>query len=273
MRSKLFVPGARPDLFDKALASGADALSFDLEDSVPAEGKEAARERLAQFLRSDAARASGKRLIVRVNGLGTPFLTGDIAALADSAAQMVNLPKVEAPEDVQAAVEGTSLPILANIETPRGLRQAAQIAAHPRVLGLQVGLNDLFAPLGIERGERANVHAALWQVRFAAAEAGRFAYDGAWPDLDDSAGFEAEAILARSLGFIGKTCIHPRQVPIANAVFAAPDMLDEARSLLAAAETAAARGHGAFAFRGRMIDRPAIEQARAMLAATGIHRP
>ncbi len=270
MRSKLFVPGARPDLFGKALAGDADAISFDLEDSVPTDGKDAARANLAEFLHSDAARGSAKRLIVRVNALGTPFMADDLAALTGGAAALVNLPKVEAPEEVREVATATTLPLLLTIESPRGLRRAADLAAaHPQVAGLQVGLNDLFAPLGIARADRAHVHAALWQIRLAAGEAAVFAYDGAWPSFGDEAGFRAEAELARSLGYLGKSCIHPRQVPIANAVFEAGDALATARRLLAAAEAAQARGHGAFTFDGRMVDRPDIDRARALIATAG----
>jgi citrate lyase subunit beta/citryl-CoA lyase len=102
-------------------------------------------------------------------------------------------------------------------------------------------------------------------VRVASAAAARFAYDGAWPDFADEAGFQAEAELARSMGYVGKSCIHPRQVPIANSVFDRDDGQAAARRLLDAAETAERDGRGAFALDGRMIDRPAIDQARAQL--------
>lgn len=266
MRSKLFVPGARPELFAKALASEAGAISFDLEDSVPVDGKAAARARLTAFFQSEAAQVSGKTLIVRINALGTPFAHEDLAALPEGTGVVVNLPKAEDPEDVRVVAALTSAPLLVNIETPRGLRRAAEIgSAHPKVIGLQVGLNDLFAPLGIARDNREHVFAALWQVRLAAGESGCFAYDGAWPDLADLTGFQAEAELAFGMGFIGKSCIHPSQIPIANAVFSRVDAVGEARSLLVAAERAAALGHGAFAYQGRMIDRPEIDRARKTL--------
>ena len=273
MRSKLFVPGARPELFAKALFSDADAISYDLEDAVPADGKVAARERLADFLRGDIARASDKRLIVRINALDTPWGRDDLAALVDGAVHLVNLPKAEHPDAVREAAAAIDLPLLVNIESPAGLRRAGEIAAaHPRVAGLQVGLNDLFAPLGIDRSDPRHVHAALWQVRLAAGEAGCFAYDGAWPALDDEAGFRAEAELGHSLGYLGKSCIHPRQVPIANAIFGSGSAVAHAHRLLAAAQAAELRGHGAFAFEGQMIDRPAIDRAKAVVAAAGEQR-
>lgn len=275
MRSKLFVPGARPDFFDKALASEAEALSFDLEDSVPDHGKASARERLVEFLRSDQVAASDKVIIVRINALSTPHARDDLAVLGGLADRLtINLPKVEDADTVRAAAAMTSARLLLNIETPKGLRNASEIAgAHPHVAGLQVGLNDLFASLGCERSQRDAVHSVLWQVRLAAGEAGCFAYDGAWPDLGDEKGFRAEAEHARSLGYHGKSCIHPRQVPIANAIFARDGGVEIAQRLLVAAEAAEREGRGAFLFDGRMIDRPAIEEARATLRAAGRFNP
>lgn len=277
MRSKLFVPAARPDFFAKALAGEADALSFDLEDAVPADGKAAARERLAEFLGSDARAASSKTIIVRVNAPDSPHFTADIAAIAGIGIDLVNLPKIEdaaalsvAADAVLAATRGTPLRLLVNIETPRALAAAASIAAaHPLVAGLQVGLNDLFAMLDADRGHIEHVHAVLWAVRLAAGEAGVFAYDGAWPDVDDPTGFEGEATLARSMGYLGKSCIHPRQIAPANAIFDRDGDLAAARLLLADAAIAARDGHGAFVLDGRMIDAPAIRHARALLAAAG----
>ncbi|KQO00528.1 citryl-CoA lyase [Stenotrophomonas sp. Leaf70] len=279
MRSKLFVPGARPELFDKAMAGAADVLSFDLEDSVPEAGKAAARVQVGLFLsRADVA-ASGRRLIVRCNGTGSAHFAADVAAVALPSVWLLNLPKVESAAQVReaaAALEraeadnGVVRPIglLLNIETPRGLRQAAELAAaHPRVAGLQLGLGDLFAPNGIAR-TAANVHATLFALRMAAAEAGVFACDGAFPDVGDDEGFRTEARMARELGFIGKSCIHPRQVGLANDVFGVSDAaVAEARRIVAAATVAAAQGRGAFLFEGRMIDLPFLRRAEALLAA------
>jgi citrate lyase subunit beta/citryl-CoA lyase len=274
MRSKLFVPCSRPDFFAKALDGDADALSFDLEDSVPADSKQAARDRLIDLLGSDRIRGSTKRVIVRVNAQDTTFFDQDLAALAGLRVDIVNMPKADAPDAVRVVATrmealGLAAGLLVNIETAKGVARAAEIAsAHPRVIGLQAGLNDLFASLGIDRYDARHVHAALWSIRLAAGETSRFAYDGAWPDLGDEAGFRAEAELARSLGLVGKTCIHPRQVAIANAVFGdGPAMLAEARRIVAVAREAQAAGRGAFLLDGRMIDRAIIARAEALLAA------
>ena len=278
MRSKLFVPGARPELFDKALASAADALSFDLEDSVPEAGKQAARANIASFLARADVLASNKLLIVRTNATDSTHFAADLAAMAVPGLWLLNIPKVESAAQVRQVVvaleraeaaNGVTRPIglLQNIETPRGLRLAAELAgAHPRVAGLQLGLGDLFAPNGIARTP-ANVHAVLFAVKMAATEAGVFACDGAWPDVADAEGFRTEAMLAQQLGYIGKSCIHPRQVGQANTIFSVAEAeLDEARRIVAAAQAASDLGRGAFLFEGRMIDVPYLRRAEALLA-------
>ena len=278
LRSKLFLPGSRPELFAKGLASPADALSFDLEDAVPEGAKAIARQRVAEFVQSAAVRAAHKLVIVRVNALGTPHFTDDIRAAVVPGVDLINLPKCESAEEARAAAAAvahveardTAAPIglLVNIESAKGLRLVAQIAgAHPRVRGLQLGLGDLFEPLGIDRRNHSNTRAAMFALRLAAGEAGIYCLDGAFTDLDDEAGYLAEARLARSLGFIGKTCIHPKQVALANAAFAATaEEIEFARRVVVAARDAAAQGRGAFVVDGRMIDAPFLRRAEAILA-------
>lgn len=293
MRSKLFVPGVRPELFGKALAGAADAISIDLEDAVPESRKDEARETVRAFLASDAARRTDKLLIVRVNPLGSPHFEADLRAVLQPGVAMVNLPKAESAADVLAAVAAmervermetrqdltppappSSARLLINIETPQALRRAAEIGAvHPRVAGLQLGLGDLFEPYGIARGEPANVHAVLFALGLAAAEAGVFACDGAFADIRDAEGFSAEARMARGLGFIGKSCIHPSQVALANAVFQPDDEeVARARRVLDGARDAAERGLGAFVLDGRMVDAPFLRRAEAVLAAARLAR-
>ena len=280
MRSKLFVPGVRPELFVKALAGDADALSFDLEDSVPERCKDEARGNVAGFVRSQPLREAAKVIVVRVNALGTSHFEADLLAVACPGVALINIPKVESAEDIRAAVavleraeagNGIDAPIrlLATIETPRGLRLAAEIAsAHPRVAGLQLGLADLFEPHGIDRHDRANLHAALYAMRMAAAEAGVFAWDAAFADLDNAEGFRDQAMMARRLGYVGKSCIHPRQVALANQVFQ-PDaeQIAAARRIVAASREAEARGRGAFVVDGQMIDLPFLKRAEAIVAS------
>ncbi|CAB3700445.1 citryl-CoA lyase [Achromobacter piechaudii] len=278
MRSKLFVPGSRPELFAKALSGPADALSFDLEDAVAPSRKAEAREHLARMLADPQARASGKTLIVRVNALDSGHFYADVQAVVRPGLHLVNLPKAESEADVVAAASaieqaraanGVDEPVglLLNIESPRALRRAASLAAaHPSVAGLQLGLGDLFEPAGINRRQNVAVQQAMFALRMAAAEAGVFAYDSAFANIEDEAGFRAEAELARSLGYLGKSCIHPRQVPLVNAAFRpTDDEIAHARRVVQAASEASDKGVAAFVVDGRMIDGPFLRRAEAIL--------
>lgn len=283
MRSKLFVPGSRPELFAKALTADADALSFDLEDSVVEGRKAQARQSLRVLLQSAEARASDKVLIVRVNAIDSVHFAADVEAVVQPGLALLNLPKVERPEDVVAVAEavdraersngfrpGTdrAVGLLLNIETPRALRLAVQLAgAHPRVAGLQLGLGDLFEPLTIARREPLAVAQAMFALRLAAGEAGVFAYDAAFADIADADGYRAEAALARRLGFLGKSCIHPSQVALANEAFRPSEAeIAHALKVLAAAGVAQASGTGAFVVDGRMVDAPFIARAEQTVA-------
>jgi citrate lyase subunit beta/citryl-CoA lyase len=282
MRSKLFVPASRPELFAKAFASAADALSFDLEDAVAADRKPQARAELRELLRSDpvANKPADKQkvLIVRVNAIDTPYFSADIDAVAQRGIDLINLPKAESVDDVRAAVvaleraeaaNGVSTPIrlLLNIESPKALHLAADLAgAHPRVAGLQLGLGDLFEPLGIARREPAAIQQAMFGLRIAAGVAGVFAYDSAFANIRDEAGFRAEAQLAKSMGFLGKSCIHPSQIALANEVFRpSDDEIAHALRVVEAAREADANGVGAYVVDGKMIDAPFVERARALV--------
>lgn len=278
MRSKLFVPGTRPELFAKALTSAADAICLDLEDAVSEPRKDEARETVRKFLESGEAAASHKTLIVRINAMDTPHFERDVAAVAQAGVHLINLPKPQSPAHARTAAEaieraeranGAHAPIglLLNIETPAALRTAAELAlAHPRVAGLQLGLGDLFEPLGIARREPSAIRQAMFAVRIAAGEAGLYAYDSAFADIRDAEGFRAEAMLARDLGFLGKTCIHPSQIAIANEVFRPTDEeIAHARKVVEAAREADAKGVGAYVVDGKMIDTPFVIRARAIV--------
>ena len=277
MRSKLFVPGSRPELFAKALASEADALSFDLEDAVDESRKDVAREELARFLRGLPAN-TGKVIIVRINGLETKHFERDLEAIVGPGLDMVNLPKPESADDVRACAAVMKkaerkagvepIDILANIESPRALRLAADIArASTRVVGLQVGWGDLIEPLDIDRYNPVVIQQLLLQVRLAAGEAGIWAYDGAYANIKDPEGYRREAESSRRLGYIGKSAIHPTQVPIANDVYRpTDDEIAHSLKVVEAADVAAARGVGAFTVNGKMVDAPFVRRAEAILA-------
>ena len=276
MRSKLFVPASRPELFAKAMAGEADALSFDLEDAVDEAVKDEARQNLARFLRT-LPQNHGKTIIVRVNGLATPHFEADIEAVAGAGVDLVNLPKPEAADDVRECAAAIArhergsregMGILVNIESPRALRFAAELAtASPRVRGLQVGYGDLIEPLNIDRYNPAVIQHVMLAVRVAAGEAGVWAYDGAYANIKDADGYKKEAEMARRLGYLGKSAIHPSQVPLANAVFRPSDAeIAHSLKVIEAAREAARRGVGAFTVDGRMVDAPFIRRAEQILA-------
>jgi citrate lyase subunit beta/citryl-CoA lyase len=276
MRSKLFVPGSRPELFAKAMASEADGLSFDLEDAVDEAMKDEARRSLAKFLRA-LEPGHGKTIIVRVNGLTTPHFEADIDAIAGPNLDLVNLPKPESADDVRACADALAIAerraglepigILANIESPKAYRLAAEIAmASPRVAGLQVGWGDLIEPLDMDRYNPAMIETLLLHIRIAAGEAGVWAYDGAYANIKDPEGYRREAESSRRLGFLGKSAIHPTQVPIANSVFRPSDAeIAHSLKVVEAAREAASRGVGAFTVGGKMVDGPFVRRAEAIL--------
>ena len=277
MRSKLFVPGSRPELFEKAMKSAAEALSFDLEDAVDETRKTEARSEVARFLRALPA-SPGKTIIVRINGLTTPHFHADVEALVGAGVDIVNVPKPESAADIRACADvlkqaerragARPVGILANIETPGALRLAAEIAtASPKVVGLQIGWADLLEPLHIDRYNSAVIESMQLTVRLAAGEAGIWAYDGAYPNIADPDGYRREAEAARRLGYLGKSAIHPSQVPIANAVFQPTAAeIRHALAVMAAAAEAARRGTGAYKVDGKMVDAPFVRRAEAIVA-------
>ncbi|MFW8565878.1 HpcH/HpaI aldolase/citrate lyase family protein [Orrella sp. 11846] len=281
MRSKLFVPGSRPELFVKALAGGADGLSFDLEDAVREERKEQARANLVEFLSSEAVNLTSKSVIVRINPMDTSHFEADLQAMVCQGVDVINLPKAQTVQEIIdvsnkiSAIEATknlpqgSVRLLINIETPLALRVAHELAAaDPRVMGLQVGLGDLFEPFGIDRKQKVAVQQALFQIAMAAHEAGIEAYDGAFANIADREGFEQEAMFAKSLGYQGKSCIHPSQVETVNAVFRPTDEeIAFAQKVVSADEMAEQNSVGAYMVEGRMIDAPFVDRARKILAS------
>jgi citrate lyase subunit beta/citryl-CoA lyase len=278
MRSKLFVPASRPELFAKALSSAADAISFDLEDAVEEGQKGFARQALFDFFETNQTQNT-KAIVVRINAIDTTHYAADLEVVVSSAVQIINLPMVEsatAVRDLSARIGKLETPrrltrpigILVNIESPKGLRQAAELAlADPRVVGLQIGFGDLFGPYGIVSGEPSATQVVRVLVKMAAAEAGIEAYDGAYVDIANPDGFTLDAQAAYRLGFTGKSCIHPSQVGLANAVFRPSEQqIQQALRVVQAAKENLARGVGAFVVDGQLVDGPLITRAERTVA-------
>lgn len=267
MLTWLYVPADRPDRVARAMASAADVMILDLEDAVAAARKEAAREHAARLL---AARPD-RPVQVRVNDVRTPHGRADLAALAALLPETggLRLPKTETPGQVREAADrapGTALHLL--LESAAGVERAYELAtAHPAVASVGLGEADLKADLGVT-GD-AGLAWARSRVVVAARAAGLPPpVQSVHPDVRDRDGLAASCRLGRSLGFRGRTAIHPAQLPvIADAYRPSREEVAAARRVVAALEEAAAAGSGAVALAdGRFVDLAVVRQAERVLA-------
>lgn len=276
MRSKLFVPASKPAFFSKALVSAADAICFDLEDSVLPAQKALARSELRKFLGSGIH--TRKTIAVRVNHVRSADFARDLFVAISPGVSFLTLPKVDDPAEIREATEAMlilererkikrPISILVTIETARGLRLAESIAAADiRVAGLQLGLADLFEPLGIRQDDVSAAHQVRFKLRLAAGEAGVPCFDSAFSNFKDERGFIREAEMARNLGFSGKSCIHPNQIAPTNRIFSpSPEEIAASLRCVQAAQEASMAGAGAFALDGRMVDQPFVRRAQTIL--------
>jgi citrate lyase subunit beta/citryl-CoA lyase len=268
MRSMLFAGATRPDLVAKLARSGPDAVAIDLEDAVPAEAKDGARAALPDLV----AAVEGPRIFVRVNGPASAWFEEDLAAAAALPIAGVVVPKAERPDDVERArlALAEDAEVVAGLESARGVAAADAIcAAAPQAA--YFGAEDYIADLGGRRtAGGAEVLFARSRVALAARLAGVPTLDQVVVDFRDEAAFERDAEAGRAIGYRGKLCIHPAQVPIANRVFGAGAAeVERARALLAAWEEGAARGVAAVEFDGAMIDGPALRMARDTIERGG----
>lgn len=266
-RSVLYLPASRERALEKAAGLAADAIIFDLEDAVAIEEKARARELLRRTL---AERDYGGRArIVRVNGLDTDWGEADLAAFRDAEIEAVLVPKVSAPEDLDAVARLVPrIPLWAMMETARGILAAAAIAAHPRLAGMVMGTNDLAREIGGRfRPDRLPMQAALGLCLLAARAHGRVIVDGVYNAFRDAEGLRAECEQGRDMGFDGKTLIHPDQIATANAVFApSAAEIDLARRQIDAFEAARREGQGVAVVDGRIVENLHVEIARQTLA-------
>jgi citrate lyase subunit beta/citryl-CoA lyase len=277
-RSILFVPAVSDKFVDSALRQPADVLQVDLEDSVGPDRKDEARGRVAAI--ADRFAAAGRDVTVRVN---RPWrlLVRDLEACVRASVRAIALPKVPDASFVREVAE-----VLAGLERERGLADGhtrmitmvedaeglahldAIAAAHSRVVGQIVGGEDLSVSMGSSIDDDALYVWNAMNVR-AARRAGviPIGFVGSVADYRDIDAFRARIVRARRLGFEGAFCIHPSQVPVLNACFApGADEVTEARELVAAFEREVGTGRAAFAWKGRMVDLPVVDRARAVLA-------
>jgi citrate lyase subunit beta/citryl-CoA lyase len=252
--SLLFVPGSRPDRFDKAAASGADVVVLDLEDAVGAEDKDDARVAVAAWLGTGTG-------VVRVNAAGSPFHGDDLATLAGlPGLHAVMLPKAERANDVASVASRAGVPVIPLVETAVGVRELHELAAVPAVARLAIGTIDLAADLGCE-DDWEPLLLARSKLVLASRAAGLAApVDGVHVDFADDKGLLATTRRARSLGYAGRLCLHPRQIPFVHEAFAlTEDEVAWARSVLSVEDAVGSVD-------GLMVDEPVRKRARAVLA-------
>ncbi len=256
-RSLLFLPAANARAINKARELDADMVVLDLEDSVRDEDKAAARE---AAVAAAGEGFGGRPVAIRVNATSSAHYGADVVAVRRAAADYVVLAKTELPKQAADAAWLMGKPVLAMIETPRGVIDAAAIA--PATRGLIAGTNDLGAAMGVPgEGARRGLVYALQRIVLAARAAGVAAFDGVHNRLEAGDALAAECEEGRIYGFDGKSVIHPSQIETVNRAFTPSDTELEAAERLIAASTGGAERHD-----GRMIETLHVEQARELLA-------
>ena len=289
LRAWMFVPGDKQRMLDKALRLHVDAIMMDIEDGVAPASKDSARRQIADALTAVATRLASDPALrtparyVRVNAVGSAAMRADLATVVRPGLEGLVLPKVDGPEQVAIAeaileqredAEGMprgAVRLLVAIESPTGLFNArATASASRRIVGLMFGAEDFCREMSLpvrREGEAMDLIFARSYIATAAAAAHVQAVDGVWTDLTDSEGLRRHALHARRLGMSGISIIHPGQIDEANAAFTpAPEDLKYATEVLAAFDAARARGDGAIAFRGQLLDYPIVDRARQTLA-------
>ena len=259
-RSYLFVPGNRPDRYAKALAAGADAVIVDLEDAVPPNDKPSARAALGAWLSPEHP------VLIRVNGAESQWFREDLPLCKTPGVAGVLLPKAENVADIRVVAEhsGAAVPVLALIETARGFWNAHALAQAPNVQRFVFGSIDFQLDLGIQGEEEELLYFRSQLVLVSRVAGIAPPVDGVTTALDDAERIRHDTLRAKRLGFGAKLCIHPRQVNVVNECFQ-PTAEEEswARRIVEAAEAV----HGAaVSVEGKMVDRPVIARAEAILA-------
>jgi citrate lyase subunit beta / citryl-CoA lyase len=274
LRSLLTVPANRAELVAKAPRSAPDAVFLDLEDGVPPDAKVSARADARAGAVALLGAAPTMQVFVRVNGLATPWFEGDMAQALDPGVTGVVVPKVESVDDVAVIVDAlasadrAAVGILVGIESAAGVARAEDVLRAP-VRWCYFGAEDFVADMGgVRTTSNQEVLYARSRVALAARLGGVYALDQIVADFRDDGRYIHEAEEGRALGYRGKLCIHPAQVPLAHEVFTpSAAAVDHARRLLAAYAEAATRGEATIAFEGEMVDEPMARRARALLAA------
>jgi citrate lyase subunit beta/citryl-CoA lyase len=283
-RSWMFVPGHRQKMIDKALGlAQVDALMLDIEDGVPQQEKQTARQQIGESLVKERQPGTGPLRFVRVSAASYGHISLDLAHILQPGLDGLVLPKVETPQQIQlvdailrdrerqAGLGPGKIALLVALESPRGLLNAYAIAtASPRLIGLLFGAEDLGKELGLPFRREGEASELLFQrstLVVAAAAANIQAVDGVWPDLSDPEGLKRYAVQSRRLGFSGMSLIHPGQIDTINQIFGpTADEVAYCQKVIEAFDAAIARGDGSIAFGGQLIDLPIVERAKRTVA-------
>ncbi len=281
VRSFLFVPGHRESWIDRVASCGADAVILDLEDSVPADHKAAARALVAGKIAGLAS--AGQRVYVRINRSPALYDFEDILAVTREGLEGLVLSKPGGPEDIQIAAallseaemrNGLSLGRIAltpTLETARSMQLAYEIALNPRVnaiCGASAKNGDSARALGIEWSQEGSETLYMWQrTVMAARAAGKMPIGGLWQDVHDLEGLERYARRNRAHGFVGEMILHPSNVAVVNRAYTpTPEEIRYFKGMIEAYEAAAAQGIGAVIYDGDHIDLAHVQTARAVVA-------
>jgi citrate lyase subunit beta/citryl-CoA lyase len=273
-RSVLYMPGSNARAIEKARTLPADALILDLEDSVAPDAKSGARDQVCAAVQDGGF--GDREVVVRINGLDTPWGPADLEAAAKAGPDAVLVPKVndgaaigEACVLLEGAGAARETALWAMMETPIAMLRAQEIAgAGGRLAGLVMGTNDLAKELGTVQTEARTPMITSLALCLLAARAFRLTIiDGVYNEIENLEGFESVCRQGRELGFDGKTLIHPTQIEICNRVFSpAPEAVEEARAVIAAFDGPEARERGVVKLGGRMVERLHLEQAEQLVA-------
>ena len=270
----LYMPGSNARALEKGRGLDADALILDLEDAVAPDAKQVAREQVVAAVKEGGY--GHREILVRANGLNTPWGYDDLVAAATSGADAVLLPKVDSADMVRQAesiIDSAGAPesmaIWCMMETPRGMLRAEEIAdASPRLGGFVMGTSDLTKDLHAQHTTmRLPMITSLGLCLLAARAAGIAILDGVYLDLSDADGFTASCVQGAELGFDGKTLIHPKQLASANEAFApSEDEVAFSRKIIEAHATAEAEGKGVLVVDGKLIENLHVENAKRLVA-------
>lgn len=279
-RSALYMPGSNARALEKARTLAADVVIMDLEDAVAPEAKVAARAAVVQAV--GAGGFGDREVVIRINGLDTPWAADDLAAVAGSKAGAVLLPKVEDGPQLRETIRrldqagGTQLPVWVMAELPQAVLAIDAVASlAPRVAVIVMGTADLARAMRLPADpQRLGLLGALSHCVLAARTRGLDILDGIFAEFRDPAGFRDACQQGKALGFDGKTLIHPDQIAAANEVFGvSAEEAAEARRIVAAWDAAAASGRGIAVLDGRMVERLHADDARRVLALHEATRP